>query len=49
MATSGAATNMNTMAIVDVGSTNITYTIQLAQNSGSAKSVDLILEAVRIA
>ena len=49
MATSEAATNMNTMAIVDVGSTNITYTIQLAQNSGSAKSVDLILEAVRIA
>lgn len=48
-ATNGAATNMNTMAIVDVGSTDITYTIQLAQNSGSAKSVDLILEAVRIA
>ena len=48
-ATNGAATNMNTMAIVSVGSTDITYTIQLAQNSGSANSVDLVLEAVRIA
>lgn len=48
-ATIDAATNMNTMAIVDVGSTDETYTVQLAQNSGSANSVDLILEAVRIA
>lgn len=48
-ATDGAATNMSTMAMVSVGSTDITYTIQLAQNSGSAKSVDLVLEAVRIA
>lgn len=48
-ATNDAATNMNTMAIVDVGRTDRTYTVQLAQNSGSANSVDLILEAVRIA
>ena len=47
-ATNDAATNMQTMAIVSLGESN-TYTLQLAQNSGSAKSVDLILEAVRIA
>lgn len=47
-ATPGAATNMLTSAIV-VTTANTTYTVQLAQNSGSAKSVDLILEAVRIA
>lgn len=47
-ATPGAATNMQTSAIV-VTTANTTYTVQLAQNSGSAKSVDLVLEAVRIA
>lgn len=47
-ATNGAATNMQTMAIVSLEESN-TFTLQLAQNSGAAKSVDLVLEAVRIA
>lgn len=47
-ATNGSATNMQTSAIV-VPTENTTYTVRVAQNSGSAKSVDLILEAVRIA
>lgn len=47
-ATSGAATNIQTMAIVSLDSST-TFTVQLEQNSGSAKSVDLVLEAVRIA
>ena len=46
-ATNGSATNMQTSAIV-VTSADTTYTVRVAQNSGSAKSVDLILEAVRI-
>lgn len=47
-ATIDAATNMQTMAIVSLEESN-TFTLQLAQNSGAAKSVDLVLEAVRIA
>lgn len=47
-ATNGAATNMQTCAIVAPTSNN-TFTIQVAQNSGSARSVGLVLEAVRIA
>ena len=47
-ATNGSATNMQTSAIV-VTSADTTYTVRVAQNSGSAKSVDLVLEAVRIA
>lgn len=47
-ATNGAATNMQTMAIVSLEESN-TFTLQLSQNSGSAKSVDLVLEAIRIA
>lgn len=46
-ATPGTSTNMQTMAIVQPTSST-TYTLQLAQNSGGALEVDLVLEAVRI-
>ena len=47
-AISGTTVNLASMAIV-VPTTDITVGLQVQQNSGSSNSIDLVLEAVRIA
>lgn len=47
-AVNGATTNLTTMAIISLTASNA-LTLQIAQNSGAARNVDLTLHAVRIA
>ena len=47
-ACNGATTNMNTMAILSPTESN-TFTLQVVQNSGNPRNVDLQFHAVRIA
>ena len=47
-AINGTTTNLESMAIV-VPTGDITVGLQVLQNSGSARSIELVLEAVRIA
>ena len=47
-AVNGATTNLTTMAIISLTASNA-FTLQITQNSGSARNVDLTFDAVRIA
>ena len=47
-AVNGATTNLTTMAIISLTASNA-FTLQITQNSGAARNVDLTFDAVRIA